>query len=68
MTNRFLEIFNVVTLVALILATVGALVVISGSDAHYHFPQYMDDMKWLLGALGIGRGIASLGRITAPAK
>lgn len=54
-----LESAPVATLLAIILAITGAVVVVTG---HYTFPQYLDDMKTLVGLLAVGRGAAAIGK------
>lgn len=54
-----LEAAPVATILAVILAVTGAVVVVTG---HYTFPQYLDDMKTLVGLLAVGRGAAAVGK------
>lgn len=57
-----LEVMPVVTIIAVILALAGAVVVIV-NPASLSFEEYLDAMKWLLGFLAVGRGIATLGKL-----
>lgn len=50
---------NVATIVSLLLAVVGALVVIIQPET-LDFSTYLDDMKFLIGGLAVGRGIAAV--------
>lgn len=57
--TALLEAAPVATILAVVLAITGAVVVITG---HYTFPQYLDDMKTLVGLLAVGRGAAAVGK------
>ena len=60
--NRFLEVFNVITFIVIVYVLVGAVAVLT--DHGYSMAEYFDDMKWFVSSTAVGRGIASLGRIT----
>lgn len=49
---------NVATIVSLLLAAAGAIVVIVHPET-LTFDQYFENMKFLIGGLAIGRGIAA---------
>ena len=48
---------NVATIVALLLAAVGAVICIVHPET-LTFDAYLDDMKFLIGGLAVGRGLA----------
>jgi hypothetical protein len=52
---------NVATILVLLLAAVGAVVVITNPDT-LSFQDYLEQMKVLVGGLAVGRGIAAAGR------
>lgn len=58
--NRFLEIFNVVTLVVLTLCLVGAIQVLT-NDLSYK--EYLDAIWEIVAATAVGRGLAATGRV-----
>jgi type IV secretory pathway VirB2 component (pilin) len=49
----------VATIIAVILAIVGGVTVVTGS---YTWAAYLDDMKVLIGLLAVGRGAASVSK------
>jgi hypothetical protein len=52
---------NVATVVSLLVAAVGAFVVVVHPET-LSFSEYLDDIKFLIGGLAVGRGLASAGR------
>jgi type IV secretory pathway VirB2 component (pilin) len=59
---KLLDGLPVATIIAVILAVVGAVNVLAG---HYTWASYLDDMKVLIGLLAVGRGAASIGKRVA---
>jgi|tagenome__1003787_1003787.scaffolds.fasta_scaffold17478381_2 ABC-type transporter Mla maintaining outer membrane lipid asymmetry permease subunit MlaE len=56
-----LDVLPVVTIIAVIITIAGALVTII-NPAALSFEEYLDAMKWLLGLLAVGRGVATYTR------
>lgn len=56
-----LDTVNVATIAALLMAVVGAIVVVVHPET-LSFDQYLEQMKFLFGGLAVGRGLASAGR------
>jgi type IV secretory pathway VirB2 component (pilin) len=58
-----LEHLPIATIIAVIIAIVGAIEVVAG---RYTWAQYQDDMKVLIGLLAVGRGAAAVGKRVVP--
>lgn len=57
----------IVTIIAVIIALAGAIVVIVNPET-LSFKEYLDQMKYLLGFVAVGRGLAAIGSNGLPAE